>query len=81
MNFPSKSGTLAQAHLQEARPRALEASLAQTQSRELGVFVPDVSQHGTPLAKNELLVAKSWAHFVAGGYSIPRFGASRADDM
>lgn len=67
MNFPTTSSTLARAQLQEARPRALEASLAQTQSRELGVFVSELPKHGTPLAKSELPVAKSWAHFVAGG--------------
>lgn len=80
MKFPTSSGTLAQAQLQEARPHALEASLAQTQSRELGVFIAKVPKNGTPLVKQDLPVA-SWAHFVAGGYCTPCFCASRADDM
>lgn len=70
MTFPTTSGRLPQAQLQEAGPRALEASLAQTQSRELGAFVPEVPKYGTAVAKNDLPVAKSWAHFVAGGYGI-----------
>lgn len=81
MNFPTTSGTLAQAQLQEARPRALEASLAQTHSRELGVFVSEVPNHGAPIVKNDLPVAKSWAHFVAGGSETPLLRANRADDM
>lgn len=81
MNFPTTSGRLPQAQLQEARPRALEASLAQTQSRELGVFIPEVPKYGTPVAKHDLPVAKSWAHFVAGGYEAPCFDASRANDI
>lgn len=81
MTFPTTSGRLPQAQLQEARPRALEASLAQTQSRELDVFVAEIPNYGTPVAKNDLPVAKSWAHFVAGGYATLFSLTSRADSM
>jgi solute carrier family 25 protein 33/36 len=81
MSFPTTSGTLAQAQLQEARPRALEASLAQTHSRELGAVVSESPNHGAQIARKELPVAKSWAHFVAGGYETPIFHSNTADRL
>lgn len=55
--------------------------MAQTHSRELGVFVSEVSNHGAPIAKNEVAVAKSWAHFVAGGYGAPSFCLNGANNI
>lgn len=37
------------------------------QSRETGEVLPQTKADGTPIAGKPVGVAKSWAHFVAGG--------------
>ncbi|KAI9703289.1 MAG: hypothetical protein M1836_007855 [Candelina mexicana] len=61
MTFPSNSTKAIQDQ---------QSKLHQTpsvQSREAGDVLPGISPHGTSITKRESPVAKSWAHFVAGG--------------
>ncbi|KAI9819221.1 MAG: hypothetical protein M1827_007377 [Pycnora praestabilis] len=65
MTFPSNPGTQAPPKLQGSISSIRQTPL--TESRETGDVVPDSNSSGASIARREAPIAKSWAHFVAGG--------------